>query len=68
MNTRIPSSTAPSRTAIIGAGFGGLGMAYALRKAGLDNILLLGEAAGLGRPWREEDTKGEEEKVCRGKR
>lgn len=58
MNTRIPSSTAPSRIAIIGAGFGGLGMAYALRKAGYDNIVLLEKADDLGGTWRENTYPG----------
>ena len=44
--------TSPS-IAIIGAGFSGLGMAFYLRRAGLDNFVIYEKAADLGGTWRE---------------
>jgi len=41
-----------SQIAIIGAGFGGLGMAYSLRKAGIDDFVIFEKAADLGGTWR----------------
>lgn len=38
---------------IIGCGFGGLGMAIQLKKAGIADFLLLEKAAGVGGVWRE---------------
>ena len=36
------------RVAVIGAGFGGIGMALALRKAGIEDILVIDKADDLG--------------------
>ncbi|MGY2063039.1 NAD(P)-binding protein, partial [Nocardia gipuzkoensis] len=38
---------------IIGAGFGGLGLALELRRAGIENFTILEKAADLGGVWRE---------------
>jgi cation diffusion facilitator CzcD-associated flavoprotein CzcO len=38
--------------AIIGAGFGGLGAAVALRRAGVDNLVILEADDGVGGTWR----------------
>jgi cation diffusion facilitator CzcD-associated flavoprotein CzcO len=44
--------------AIIGTGFGGLGMAIQLKKAGIDNITLFEKAGDVGGVWRENDYPG----------
>ena len=44
--------------AIIGAGFSGLGMAYYLRKAGIDSFTIYEKAASLGGVWRENTYPG----------
>ena len=44
--------------AIIGSGFGGIGMAAALRRAGLDDVVLLERAADLGGTWRDNSYPG----------
>ncbi|MEU4341442.1 NAD(P)/FAD-dependent oxidoreductase [Nocardia sp. NPDC023852] len=43
---------------IIGAGFGGIGMAIELRRHGLDDITILERAADLGGVWRENTYPG----------
>ncbi|WP_120313908.1 flavin-containing monooxygenase [Mycobacterium alsense] len=40
------------RVAIIGAGFGGLGAAVALRRAGIDDLVIIDGADGVGGTWR----------------
>lgn len=40
------------RVAIIGAGFGGLGAAVALRRAGIDDLVIIEGADGVGGTWR----------------
>lgn len=44
--------------AIIGAGFGGLGMAINLKKAGRDSLVLLEKAEDVGGCWRENSYPG----------
>ncbi|WP_439590982.1 flavin-containing monooxygenase [Microbacterium sp.] len=39
--------------AIVGAGFAGLGMAMALRRAGVDSFVLLERATSIGGTWRD---------------
>lgn len=39
--------------AIVGSGFGGLGMAIRLRQAGFDDFVILERAAALGGTWRD---------------
>lgn len=46
------------KIAIIGAGFGGLGMAYSLRQAGIDSLVMLEKASDLGGTWRENTYPG----------
>ncbi|TXI12054.1 MAG: NAD(P)/FAD-dependent oxidoreductase [Rhizobium sp.] len=46
------------KVAIIGSGFGGLGMAYSLRKSGIDSIVILEKANDLGGTWRENTYPG----------
>ena len=50
--------TRPGRTVIIGAGFGGLGMAIALKKAGFDDVLILEKSQDVGGCWRENSYPG----------
>ncbi|WP_082978428.1 NAD(P)/FAD-dependent oxidoreductase [Mycobacterium sp. 1081908.1] len=42
----------PPRVAIIGAGFGGLGAAVALRRAGIDDLVIIEAGDGVGGTWR----------------
>ena len=48
----------PYRVAIIGAGFGGLGMAIALQRAGLEDFVVLDRADDLGGTWRDNTYPG----------
>jgi cation diffusion facilitator CzcD-associated flavoprotein CzcO len=48
----------PYRVAIIGAGFGGIGMAIALEQAGLDDFVILDRADDLGGTWRDNSYPG----------
>ncbi|MBB3036919.1 flavin-containing monooxygenase [Hoyosella altamirensis] len=48
---------APS-VAIIGTGFGGLGMAIQLKKAGFDNLTLFEKTDDVGGVWRDNDYPG----------
>jgi cation diffusion facilitator CzcD-associated flavoprotein CzcO len=43
----------PYRVVIVGAGFGGIGMAIALQQAGLDDFLIVDKGDGLGGTWRD---------------
>jgi cation diffusion facilitator CzcD-associated flavoprotein CzcO len=42
----------PPKVAIIGAGFGGLGTAVALRRAGIDDLVIIEGGDGVGGTWR----------------
>jgi cation diffusion facilitator CzcD-associated flavoprotein CzcO len=44
--------------AIIGSGFGGIGMASSLRRAGITDVVLLERAADLGGTWRDNSYPG----------
>lgn len=46
------------QVAIVGAGFGGLAAAIALRKAGVDDLVILERADDLGGVWRENTYPG----------
>ena len=52
------SATTPWAAIVIGAGFGGLGMAIALRRAGEDDVLLLEKGRDVGGVWRENTYPG----------
>ncbi|TDE29473.1 NAD(P)/FAD-dependent oxidoreductase [Actinomadura sp. 6K520] len=43
---------------IIGSGFGGIGMAIRLRKAGIQDVVILEKADGLGGTWRDNTYPG----------
>lgn len=42
----------PPKVAIVGAGFGGLGAAVALRRAGIDDLVIIEGDDGVGGTWR----------------
>ena len=46
------------RVVIIGAGFGGLGLAHHLRRAGITDVVLLERAASVGGTWRDNTYPG----------
>ena len=48
----------PYRVVIIGAGFGGIGMAIALKQAGIEDFVVLEKAADLGGTWRDNSYPG----------
>jgi cation diffusion facilitator CzcD-associated flavoprotein CzcO len=47
-----------SAVAIVGAGFGGLGMAAALKRAGIDSFVVFEKGADVGGIWRENTYPG----------
>nr|MBO2511721.1 4-hydroxyacetophenone monooxygenase [Gammaproteobacteria bacterium] len=47
------NSPSPVRVLIIGAGFGGLGLAIRLRQAGIEDFLILEKADEVGGTWRD---------------
>jgi cation diffusion facilitator CzcD-associated flavoprotein CzcO len=51
-------SLSATRVAIIGAGFGGLGLVYRLKQAGFSQITVYEKAAGLGGVWRDNTYPG----------
>lgn len=56
MSPRLSAVEAPVETvefAVIGSGFSGLGMAIALRDAGLDDLVILERGPSLGGTWRD---------------
>jgi cation diffusion facilitator CzcD-associated flavoprotein CzcO len=46
------------RVVVIGAGFGGIGMALALKRAGLDDFIVVDRGADLGGTWRDNTYPG----------
>ncbi len=48
----------PYRVVIIGAGFGGIGMAIALKQAGIDDFVIVDRAGDLGGIWRDNTYPG----------
>ena len=48
----------PYRVVIIGAGFGGIGMAITLKQAGIDDFVVLDQADDLGGTWRDNSYPG----------
>jgi len=50
--TSAPTRTRRVRVAIIGAGFGGLGTAIALKRAGIDDFVVLERAGDVGGTWQ----------------
>jgi cation diffusion facilitator CzcD-associated flavoprotein CzcO len=54
----MPGVTGKYAVAIIGSGFGGIGMGIGLRKAGIDDFVLLEKGADLGGTWRDNQYPG----------
>ncbi|AXQ31311.1 NAD(P)/FAD-dependent oxidoreductase [Solimonas sp. K1W22B-7] len=52
------TTNAPLQVAIIGAGFGGLGMGYYLKQAGIENFTIFEKADEVGGTWRENTYPG----------
>lgn len=50
--------TAPLQVAIIGSGFGGLGLGYYLKQAGIDDFTIFEKADDVGGTWRENTYPG----------
>jgi cation diffusion facilitator CzcD-associated flavoprotein CzcO len=48
----------PYQVVVVGAGFGGIGMALALKRAGIDDFLILDRAGDLGGTWRDNTYPG----------
>ena len=48
----------PYRVIVIGAGFGGIGMAVALKQAGIDDFVIIERADDLGGTWRDNSYPG----------
>jgi cation diffusion facilitator CzcD-associated flavoprotein CzcO len=46
------------RVVVAGAGFGGIGMAAALRQAGIDDFLVVDRGDDLGGTWRDNTYPG----------
>ncbi|MFL6675184.1 MAG: flavin-containing monooxygenase [Massilia sp.] len=54
----VPAALPLLQAIIIGSGFGGIGMAIALRKAGVTDFLVLEKAADVGGVWRDNTYPG----------
>lgn len=54
----LPPDAAPPRVAIIGTGFGGIGMAIRLMQMGVDDVTLFEKADSLGGTWRDNTYPG----------
>ncbi|MGZ5198349.1 MAG: flavin-containing monooxygenase [Telluria sp.] len=48
----------PFKAIIVGAGFGGIGMAISLKRAGIDNFVLLEKSHDVGGVWRDNSYPG----------
>jgi 2-polyprenyl-6-methoxyphenol hydroxylase-like FAD-dependent oxidoreductase len=48
----------PYRVVVIGAGFGGIGMAIALKQAGIEDFVVVDRADDLGGTWRDNSYPG----------
>jgi len=48
----------PHRVVVIGAGFGGIGMAIALKQAGIEDFVVVDRADDLGGTWRDNSYPG----------
>jgi cation diffusion facilitator CzcD-associated flavoprotein CzcO len=48
----------PHRVIVIGAGFGGIGMAIALKRARIDDFIVLDRASEIGGTWRDNSYPG----------
>src|SRR5215469_11594438 len=48
----------PYRVVVVGAGFGGIGMAIALKQAGIEDFMVLDQGTDLGGIWRDNTYPG----------
>ena len=48
----------PNQVVVIGAGFGGIGMAIALKQAGIEDFIVVDRADDLGGTWRDNSYPG----------
>jgi cation diffusion facilitator CzcD-associated flavoprotein CzcO len=48
----------PHRVVVVGAGFGGIGMGLALKRAGIEDFLIVDRAGDLGGTWRDNTYPG----------
>jgi cation diffusion facilitator CzcD-associated flavoprotein CzcO len=48
----------PYRVVVVGAGFGGIGMAIALKQAGIEDFVVLDKADDIGGTWRDNSYPG----------
>jgi len=48
----------PYRVVVIGAGFGGIGMAIALKQAGIEDFVVVDRSDDLGGTWRDNSYPG----------
>jgi cation diffusion facilitator CzcD-associated flavoprotein CzcO len=48
----------PYQVVVIGAGFGGIGMAIALKRAGIEDFVVVDRADDLGGTWRDNSYPG----------
>lgn len=53
-----PQAEPPLEAIVIGAGFGGIGMAVALKRAGVERLLLLEKGRDVGGVWRDNTYPG----------
>lgn len=58
MTTQSPTEPVRTTAVIVGAGFGGIAMAIELRRAGINDFVVLEQAADLGGVWRENTYPG----------
>jgi cation diffusion facilitator CzcD-associated flavoprotein CzcO len=54
----MPDHPSSYRVVVIGAGFGGIGMALALKQAGIEDFLVVDSADSLGGTWRDNTYPG----------
>lgn len=57
-HTNASTAVSRSRVAIIGTGFGGLGMAYYLKQAGIESFTIFEKSDAVGGVWRENTYPG----------
>jgi cation diffusion facilitator CzcD-associated flavoprotein CzcO len=58
MSTRNGSSSDPPTVAIVGAGFGGIGLGIQLKQAGIHGFTIFEKGAGVGGVWRDNSYPG----------
>jgi cation diffusion facilitator CzcD-associated flavoprotein CzcO len=59
-NPALPADVRTPRIAVLGTGFGGLGMAIRLKQAGITSFTIFEKAEGVGGTWRDNRYPGAE--------